>query len=445
MSIADKITAKQTELATLRDELTELTSADELTEDVTLQIEERSAQIETAQKDLDTLERAEQAMAARQAARAEPTQAPQQARAIQIPREKGYTAFSTIATLFKAKLTGQHPVELAGRELRDQQDVQAVIKAAVDPASTGEATWAGNLVHETWGEFFALLRDRSVYPLVPGTRFAFDGSGVVNFPVQGGSGHLAGGFTAEGGAIPVAAGVIGTAAMSPKRMKIISVFSQELADRSVPSIQSIIRDQILGDTSEAIDTALLSATARSTTSPAGLQDATETGAANINAITAGGATATAAEIMGDLKALLSRAYTARMGARGAWLMNPLQVIALSMKQDGATGEYPFRDELASGTFRGYPVVQSTNVTNGIAVFVSDAAMAFGSEQQPRIDISSQASLHMDSAPSADIGGAATPVQSLYQTDSIGIRMSLGLDWKVVRQGGVQVLTGAEAW
>lgn len=449
MNLQEKIQAKQTELANLQDELTELTSADDLTEEIHLQIEERSAQIEVAQKALATLERAEQAMAARSAQRSEPnpgTNPSAPARSvIQLPREKGFTALSAVATLFKAYIHQKSPIDIAARDLRDHPEVQAVVKAAVDPATVSDSAWAGNLVRETWGEFMTLLRDRSVYPLVPGARFNFDGANTVNFPIQGGRGNLAGSFVAEGGAIPVAEGSITSVAMSPKRMKIISVFSRELGLRSIPTIQSVIRDQILGDTAEAIDTALLSATARTATAPAGLQDPTETGAANVNAITAGAPPATVAEVVADVKNVLSRVYTARMGTRGAWLMNPLQVIALASKQDGATGEYPFRDELASGTFRGYPVISSTNVTSGVVVFVADEAMAFGSELMPEFDVSNQATLHMETVPNADVGGAATPVRSLFQTDSIGIRMSLGLDWKVRRQGGVQVLTGATDW
>ena len=449
MTLAEKIQAKQAELTALRDELTEKTGLEDIDDETSLQIEELTAQIEVAQKGLTTLERAEQAMAASQAKRVDGDTGQHQpqatGRAIQLPREKGYVAMATVASLFKGYIQQKNPIDIVSRELRDQADVQAVVKAAVDPAIISDSAWAGNLVRETWGEFLGLLRDRSIYPSIPGARFNFDGSQVVNFPIQGGRGQLAGGFVAEGGAIPVAEGSINSVPMSPKRMKVISVFSRELGLRSIPMIQGVIRDQILGDTAEAIDTALLSATARTTTAPAGLQDTTEVGAANVNAITAGAPPATVSEVIADVKALLSRLYAARMGSGGAWIMNPLQVIALESKQDGATGEYPFRDELASGTFRGYPVIRSTNVTNGIVAFVSNEAMAFGSELAPTFDVSTHASLHMESSPSADIGGAATPVRSLFQTDSIGIRMSLGLDWKVRRQGGVQVLTGATDW
>ena len=157
-----------------------------------------------------------------------------------------------------------------------------------------------------------------------------------------------------------------------------------------------------------------------------------------------------AEIISDTSGVLSRVYAARMG-RGVWVMNPAQALALGDKADGTTGERLFREEINAGMFRGYPVITSANVTAGIVLFVAESAMAFGSEGAPMLDVSDQATLHMEGSPSTPLTGSGTPntvvhpIQSMYQTDTVALKMALGLDWKVLRQGGVQVLTAATGW
>ena len=60
-----------------------------------------------------------------------------------------------------------------------------------------------------------------------------------------------------------------------------------------------------------------------------------------------------------------------------------------------------------------------------------------------IEISDQATLVLDDTAPEDIvaGGTATtmPTKSMFQTDSVAIKMTLGLDWRIIRVGGVQVL------
>jgi HK97 family phage major capsid protein len=280
-----------------------------------------------------------------------------------------------------------------------------------------------------------------------------DFSQTTNLPVQNGRGALAAGFVAENGAIPVKEGSIGTTSLIPKKMGVISAYSKELARRSVPAIMQVIESQIIGDTAEGIDTAFLDATARSTTRPAGLQDTTETVSANINAITnvaTGAHGSTVKEILTDTAALLARVWAARM-TNGAWVMNPAQRLALEDKQDGTTGDFAFRDEIRAGRFRGYPIIESTNVTAGVTAFVADGAMAFGSELMPYFEQSDQATLHFEnSSPTAltttgSPAVAAFPMISLFQQDLIAIKGIWTLDWRILRAGGVQVLTSTTGW
>ena len=210
--------------------------------------------------------------------------------------------------------------------------------------------------------------------------------------------------------------------------------------RSNPAIEAIIRKQLMEDTAEALDTALLDTGAASTTRPAGFQNSTATGAANI--ITTAGATS--ANILADTALALGRVITARMST-GTWLLNPLRVLGLMDKQDAASGEFVFRDDLRNGLFRGHPYVSSANVSSSVAYFVADGSVAFASEYSPQIDVSNSATLHYEDTTPLIIGTSATPntvaapVRSLFQNDQIALRFTQGLDWQQVRAAGIQVI------
>jgi hypothetical protein len=294
----------------------------------------------------------------------------------------------------------------------------------------------------------------AIYGRVPGQRVPVNAS--TTFPVQAGRGSLAGGFVAQNAAIPVKKGALTTLTMQPAKLAVISAFAREMLRYStVIDIGAMIRDQILADTAEAVDTALLSSTARTAgTTPAGVQDTTETGASNVNAVTnaaTGAGGSTVAEIEADITALLARVDVVRASATGAWVMNPKQVRALKIKQDGTTGFWPFKEEINAGTFFGYPIIASANVTDGIVVFVGTDSMVFGEDSVPMIEESTEATLHFEDTSPAAIGTAgspntvAAPVYSLFQQDLVGIKLTRYMDWRVKRQAGVQVLTAATGW
>lgn len=135
-----------------------------------------------------------------------------------------------------------------------------------------------------------------------------------------------------------------------------------------------------------------------------------------------------------------------MGATGVWVMNPARVRGLRYKQDAASGLMPFRAEVDAGMLNGHPILISENVPATVVYFVDSRAMVFASDMGPVVDMTNTATLHMENtAPAAivedDSGTAAPaiPVRSLWQTDSHGLRLRWGMDWRVARQAGVQVL------
>ena len=145
--------------------------------------------------------------------------------------------------------------------------------------------------------------------------------------------------------------------------------------------------------------------------------------------------------------LLTRVLNARTGNTGVWLMNRIRVLGLSGKQDAASGQFVYRAELSNNMFRNYPVVASMNMPSDIIIFVAGDSIGHANDFAPLFETSDQATLHMEDTtplPVVDgVGTVAQPVRSMFQTDSIAIKMTLGLDWRIYRQGGIQVLTGVD--
>jgi HK97 family phage major capsid protein len=362
-----------------------------------------------------------------------------------------------LACIVKGLMSNRDPLTIARDEVKDIPEMEMLVRAATAPAVGGNAAWAGNLLQETWGPLIEAMYAQTIYSRVPGMRLNFEGK--VNLPTQDGIGALAGDFIAENGVIPVKSGSFGSTSLQPHTLGVISAFSKEMMRRSVPSIQGIVQDQILKDTARTIDQKFLDAVARTAgTRPAGLQDATETGAANINAqanVATGAGNSTAKEINSATRALLGRVWAINGGVGGVWLMNPLQRLALEDKQDGTTGQYVFREEVQNGRFRGFPILESNNVTSGVTVFVAGDSMVFGTELLPYFEQSDQATLHFEDTNPLQISASdgettpaaavAYPVISLFQQNLVAVKGIWTLDWRITRKAGVQVLTATTGW
>jgi HK97 family phage major capsid protein len=289
------------------------------------------------------------------------------------------------------------------------------------------------------------LMPNSVYPSLAarGGSFTFGRNGVISIPTRTSTPTLAGAFVAQGAAIPVRQGAFSAVNFTPKKMGVISTFTRDIAEHSTPAIEGLIRQAIVDDTSVAIDTILLDATAADTTRPAGLRNGASAG-------TASTAAANIDKLIADLKQLTGFLITGTNGNVRAptWIMNPADVLAAALTQTTAGGgEFPFKQELSQGTLLGYPVISSTNQTQDIILLVDAADFITATGDTPRFDVSDQAVLHMETSPgpiSTTTTAVAAPVRSLWQTDCFGVRMILDINWGM-RRAGVVAFTSGINW
>lgn len=312
-----------------------------------------------------------------------------------------------------------------------------ITKAAAIPADTTTSGWASNLVQTVIGDLIQSLLPHSVYPglAAKGGSFTFGTNGVISLPARNTATAVGGAFIAQGAAIPVKQGAFTSITLTPKKMGVITTMTREITIHSIPAIEGIVRTAMLEDTGVAIDTVLLDATAADTTRPAGLQN-------GIGKITAS-ATASIVGFVADLKALTQALITSTKGnlRSPVWIMNPGDVLAAMLLQT-TVGETPFRDEVSRGTLLGFPILSSTTLPYRTMMIVDAADFITATGDTPNFAVSDQAVLHMEDTTPGQIttGGAtpafASPVRSLFQTDSIAIRMIMDINWALRRSTAV---------
>lgn len=311
------------------------------------------------------------------------------------------------------------------------------IRAASAPAMTTVTGWAAELVQQVYGELLALLMPQSVFPRFSarGLQLSFGRAGKVVIPSRSRTPTIAGSFVGEGMPIPVRQGAFTTQTFIPKKLAVITTFTREMSEHSIPAIEGVLRDAISEDTSVAVDSVLLDANPATTIRPAGL----------LNGVSATGATAGGgiAAIIGDVKNLINALTTATYGniRSPVWLMNPAEKLTLAMAMATNAGTFPFRDEVRNGTLATIPIIDSATVPVKEVILADAADFVTIEGGAPMWAVSDQATLHMeDTTPlelvSGSPGTVASPQRSLFQTDSLGLRMIQPLNWGFRRSGMV---------
>ena len=315
-------------------------------------------------------------------------------------------------------------------------------KAATVPALTSTVGWAQELVRTEVGGLIESLRPVSVYPALAsrGISFSFGRNGVISLPMRSATPTIAGSFVGEGAPIPVRQGAFTAIQLVPKKLAVITVFSREISEHSDPAIEGILRDAIVVDTAVAIDNVLLDANPATAVRPAGLRNGVST-----LTPTAGGGFAA---VIGDLKQLVGALMTPTLGnvRSPVWLMPPALAVALSLTPTTSGDNLPFRDEIGRGMLLGWPTIVSASVTADTIYLIDAADFATVTGDEPRFDVSDSATVHMEDTtplPIATTGTpnvVAAPVRSFWQTDTLGIRMLMQMNWAMLRPGMVSYIT-----
>jgi hypothetical protein len=127
-------------------------------------------------------------------------------------------------------------------------------------------------------------------------------------------------------------------------------------------------------------------------------------------------------------------------------MNPGDMLSASLASAANTGIFPFKDEVGRGTLNNIPIIDSATVPSKTVALVDAADFVVMQGDNTRFEMSDQATLHMEDTTPLDLvsgspGTVASPQRSLFQTDSLALRMVFPVNWAFRRTGMVAYTTG----
>lgn len=226
------------------------------------------------------------------------------------------------------------------------------------------------------------------------------------------------------------------------KIAVIVAITEELARFSSPSAEATVRQDLVTTVAEFMDVQMVDPTI------AAVADVSPGAVTNgITAIESTGSTV--AQITTDLNKALTAMAVANIPMRNRyWLMHPRTenyLRTLRTSQD----VFAFRDEMNSGRLLGVPFLSSSNMPardqdtpaspgslETYILLVEASEVFVADDGEVMIDISREASLQMDTAPSA---GAAQLV-SLWQNNLVGIRAERYVYWQRRRDTAIQVIS-----
>ncbi|MCS3742590.1 phage major capsid protein [Rhizobium sp. BK661] len=338
--------------------------------------------------------------------------------------------------LIAAANYGSDPESLAKELFPNSPGLPDVIKAPdaymrrayTSPARTDVVDWAGVLANTTnYPGLFTSLAPASVYSALSrrGTTISLSGTAGVRFPARSAPGSF-NPFVGEGATISVRSiSLSAGAVLVPHKTAVLSPYTRELAQASMPTIESVIRQGLSDDLSLGVDAVLLGNGAATASQPAGLLN-------GLTGLTPSAATdpATAAAAAADLSALAAAINPAPSAL--AFIMNPIQATSLGLLLPGSA-DLIVSDSVPAKT-----------------VIAIDAADFAASADNGQIDVSEDASYISTDAPlpvaTGSSGTAAvtdTPHISAWQMAIISVRVIEDVSWAMRRAGRVSYLTGAK--
>ena len=305
-----------------------------------------------------------------------------------------------------------------------------VSKAAVAVGTSVDSDYAAPLVNYTVmvNDFLEYLRPQTIIGRIPNLRqVPFN----IRVPRQTGGGSAA--WVGEGAPKPATALAFDFVELKYLKLATIAVITEELARFSSPSAETIIRDTLARAIVQQMDADFVD--------PANAGTANVKPASITNGVSAIPSTGnTEAEIRIDIGNIFAPFIAANLTpANGVWIMSATTALALSLVlNDAGTAAFP-TISMAGGTFFGMPVVVSEAVGN-IVILANASDILLADDGQVTIDVSREASVQMDDAPTNPVV-AATVLVSLWQHNLVGIRAERMIAWVKGRAAAVQYLSG----
>jgi HK97 family phage major capsid protein len=315
---------------------------------------------------------------------------------------------------------------------------QMITRAAVAAGTTSDSTWAGPLVYaqNMVSEFINYLRPRTILGRLPSLRRV-----PFNIRIQRQTSGVSGSWVGEGAPTPVNALAFDTVSLTWARASTIVVLTKELVERSDPAADALAREDLADGISAFLDKRFLdpSYPAVANTSPASISNGVTSRQASGTSLTA---------IDNDVTYLMTQFVNAELTLQtGIWIMKPATAIRLSMMRN-AHGDRAFPElTMNGGTWYGLPVITSNNVASSGSpgeeqIFLVDQReILLADDGQMMLDMSTEASVQMNDAPSA----GAQSLVSFWQNGLLGVKIDRWINWTKRRSQACQYIEYANRY
>lgn len=347
--------------------------------------------------------------------------------------EKGVAFARFTKALAVAKGVRSEALQIAKNKYPEDTKLHHVLKAATSAGTTTDPDWAGSLVEyqDFANDFVDFLRPKTIIGQfgvgnIPSLRnVPFN----IRIPVQASGGSAQ--WVGQGKAKPLTKFDFETITFGFSKVAAISVLTEELLRFSNPKADVLVRDSLAESVIARLDQDFVdhNKAAQAGISPASITN----GAATIPS---------SGEPDTDSTAAFQVFIDANLQPTGAvWLMSSTTALALSKRKTPlGTKEYP-EMTMFGGTYEGLPAIVSQYVGNQI-ILMNAPDIYLADDGGVAVDMSSEASLEMESAPTGDsVTPTGVELVSMWQTNSVAIRAERWINWQRRRTAAVAVISG----
>ena len=242
-----------------------------------------------------------------------------------------------------------------------------------------------------------------------GLQFTFDdANGILAPGIVADPNSVA--FVGEAAPIPVKSLSFDGPMLTPRKFATIVPFTRELFERSTPNIESIVRAVLTESLGLALDAALFSNSAGNSLRPPGLL-------LGITPLAHSTATDPQNAMIADVKALVAAVAPIAGNGEVVLVAATDQAVALRLRQSREV----------------YPVLASSALTAGTVIAIAPNGLASAVDPVPRFEIANEGTLVMDDAAGPlSVAGTpnviAAPARSLFQSDTLALRVILQVGW-----------------
>jgi hypothetical protein len=340
-------------------------------------------------------------------------------------RSAAATSFTRAATASLLSLAGgktEAPVKVSQRAWPDDRDAARIVRGASSPATLTDPAWAGPLSIAQHTNLISTLAPSSVAAALLGRCLRLEWPvGVASLSVPAITVNAAK-MPWSGEGIPISVVNFTTSlstALTPKKIASICLFTREILEQSLPNAEALVRVAMSESLGLALDAALFSTAAATTTTPAGLFN-------GIAALTASAATIPSEAMTDDVARVISTVSAVSGNAPIVLVMAPRQAASMKVRTD----------------IQWVEVLASTAMPDGSIAAIATNALASVGDLVPTFTTSLDVTLHEDT--SAQPVGTAAPARSVFQTDALALKLTCALNWTMRSPLGAAWIEGV-AW